>query len=183
MFPTGSQRPKERGRNHAKTIDRCRIAIRLEIRNMGITDSDIADHIGLKPARYAMLKRTKIYQTLRRQALTGITSSLEQDISENYDINRERLNSGVPVALEGLLALAAQNDDKSIKLKAATEILDRHGYYAKVTRIGTPTKEQGASADKSDQDVANELIAAQQKNGENVEKQVDIDSPGPDKIM
>jgi hypothetical protein len=149
----------QKGKHHNRTIDRIKMACRLEVGNFGMSDADIARHIGMSQTSYSILKRTQAYQSLKTQFLTGVLSTLDADIVENIPIQRKILSTGVPVALENLLALASQKVDKKLQFEASKEILDRHGAHAKVSRIGAPTIEQGVGNSK-DADIANEVISA-----------------------
>lgn len=159
-FPMGHRR-KQKGVLTDKTRTRIEIAIRLEMQNLGLTDSEIANQIGIKPMSFARLKKTPVYQQLRTQFRTGILANVDAGIYSDYNKNRDRLDRAVPMALEKLIQLATKPtaDDKT-QLAAATEILDRHGRFAKVSRTGAPTAEQGGAAKEEDNKVANELISA-----------------------
>ena len=147
----------QKGKHHVRTIDRIRVICRLEIGNFGMSSAEIAKHVGMSLTSYSILKKTKIYQAIKNQYLTGVLSELDQDIVENIPIQRKILSQGVPVALENLLALASQKVDKKLQFEASKEILDRHGAHAKVSRIGAPTIEQGVGNPK-DAAVADEVI-------------------------
>ena len=160
-FPQGHRR-KQKGVLTAKTRLRIEMAIRLEMSNLGLTDSQIAQHIGIKPMSYARIKKLPVYIQLRSQFTTGFLSAADQDIYDSYKINREKLEMAVPTALENLYRLAAQKNDQKIALAASCEILDRHGKFAKVSRTGAPTQEQGGAASSDDNEVAKELLSALQ---------------------
>jgi len=131
------------------------------MQNLGLTDSEIAAQVGIKPLSFARLKRTPFYQQLRTQFRTGILAEVDKNIYNDYNKNRDRLERAVPMALEKLVALASKpTADDKVQLAAATEILDRHGRFAKVSRTGAPTPEQGGAAKEDDNAIANELIAA-----------------------
>lgn len=148
-----------KGRPHSKTFDRMRIAIRLQLRNLGLTNNEIAAHIGISPTAFSILQKTSHYKILKNQYLTGILSDLDSDIEASLKLGQKTLNQAVPKALENLYALACQTADPKLQLQASTEILDRHGRFAKVSRIGLPTQDQGESASVVDNDVANALVA------------------------
>jgi hypothetical protein len=148
-----------KGKHHSKTVDKIRIACRLEMLNLGLKDKDIATHIGMSQTSYSLLKKTKIYQQLHTQFLTGVLSVADADIVDNLPLQRRILSHAVPSALENLVALATQRIDKKMQFEASKEILDRHGSFAKVSRIGLPTLEQGVGSER-DQEVASELISA-----------------------
>ena len=73
---------------------------------------------------------------------------------------REKLNRAVPVAIENLMALALQTSNGKLRLEASREILDRHGHFSKVSRIGVPTEDQGGIGDSIDNEVATNLIGS-----------------------
>ena len=148
-----------KGKHHSKTVDKIRIACRIEMLNLGLKDKEIASHIGMSQTSYSLLKKTKIYQQLHNQYLTGILSVADEDVVDNLPLQRRILSSAVPSALENLLALATQKIDRKLQFEASKEILDRHGAFAKVSRIGLPTQEQNSN-NKQDDAVASELINA-----------------------
>ena len=151
-----------KGKHHPKTRLKIEMACRLEIMNLGLQDSEIARQVGMSQTSYSILKKTKLYQVIRTQFLSGVLSEADREVAVSLEYQREKLAAAVPIALENLVQLAAQKLDKNLQFKASTEILDRHGYHAKVTRIGAPTKEQGAGELK-DNELAAELINASAK--------------------
>lgn len=148
-----------KGKHHHKTILKIKMACRLEMLNLGLKDSQIAQHIGMSLTSYSLLKKTKLFQQLHNQFLTNILSSADKDIVDSFELQREVLKQAVPVALENLYNLASQKVDRKLQFQASLEILDRHGAHAKVSRIGLPTSEQGVGTAK-DAELAQELIQA-----------------------
>jgi len=149
-----------KGKPHYKTIDRCRIAVRLELLNIGLTANDIAAHLGMTASSYSLLKRTQVYKILKQQYFTGVLSHLDQDIIGNTEQLRKTLQAGVPIALENLVHFALRRDNARICMEATKEILNRDGHFAAVTRIGLPTSEQGGFTSKQDEETAGELLQA-----------------------
>lgn len=170
-----------KGKHHSKTIDKIRIACRLELLNLGLQDKQIAAYIGMSQTSYSLLKKTKLYQALHLQYLTGVLSNADEEVTNNFDYQRKILARGVPIALENLLRAASQRVDAKLNFEASKELLDRHGVHAKVSRIGLPTPEQDV-ATKKDNEVAQEVLAAyaKAKAGEAVPvepPEITIDSP------
>ena len=168
-----------KGKHHSKTIDKIRIACRLELLNLGIRDQEIAAYIGMSSSSYSLLKKTKIYQALHLQYLTGVLSEADSEISQSFEYQRKMLARAVPTALENLLRAATQRLDAKLNFEASKELLDRHGVHAKVSRIGLPNVEQDAATAK-DNEVAQEILQAFAKAKTPLpvdESQVSIDSP------
>lgn len=168
-----------KGKHHSKTVDKIRIACRLELLNLGIRDQEIATYIGMSQTSYSLLKKTKIYQQLHLQYLTGVLSNADQEITDNFQYQRQILARGVPIALENLLRLASQRVDSKLNFEASKELLDRHGVHAKVSRIGLPNIEQDASTPK-DNEVAQEVLQALAKSraaSKEQQPEITIDSP------
>lgn len=167
-----------KGKHHSKTIDKIRIACRLEMLNLGLRDQEIAAHIGMSITSYSLLKKTEAYKVIHNQYLTGVLSQADSEVATSFAHQREILAKSVPVALENLLALATQRVDNKLRFEASKEILDRHGAHAKVSRIGLPTPEQqvGTPADDA---IAAELVAAFQKSKQTqpTAEEIDINSP------
>lgn len=173
-MPGGSNK----GRPHERTKDRIKIAVRLELRNLGMSSSEIAEFIGISGTAFSILKKTSHYRIIKNQMMTGVLSEMDNQVAESLDLNSKTLRSGVPIALENLLALASgtfkgQPVDVKVMKDASESILDRDGRFAKVSRIGAPSKEQGGFADGVDQEVAGELINALA----NGKKKVNIETP------
>lgn len=143
---------------HQKTLTKAEIAVRIEMLNLGYTDAMIAMHIGMTAGAYAMLKRTTAYKQIYSKHATGIVNNLSEDVETLYRQNRQILESSVPIALQNLAHLASQKLDKKLQLEASKEILDRHGKFGKVSRMGLATAEQGGFADPKDNAVAQELF-------------------------
>lgn len=148
-----------KGKHHSKTVDKIRIACRLELMNLGIRDQEIATYIGMSSTSYSLLKKTKIWQTLHLQYLTGVLSDADSEVTQSFEYQRKMLSRAVPAALENLLRAATQRMDAKLNFEASKEILDRHGVHAKVSRIGLPNQEQDASTTK-DNEVAQEVLQA-----------------------
>lgn len=184
MFPPNMPRPGRKKRLHDRTKFRAEMAIRLELSNLGMKDAEIARHIGMTSTGYSLLKKTQYYINTRNTMISGILSDADADLYKNYHVMRTKLDMGVPIALENLIQAATQKLDTKLKFKASLEILDRHGRFSKVTRIGLPTGDQGNAASVKDQEVADDLIhelasaAGVDKNSKVVLKEPDIhDSP------
>jgi hypothetical protein len=151
-----------KGKHHSKTVDKIRIACRLELLNLGIRDQEIAAYIGMSSTSYSLLKKTKVYQKLHLQYLTGVLSDADIEITNNFQHQRAILARGVPIALENLLRAASQRVDSKLNFEASKELLDRHGVHAKVSRIGLPNLEQDVATPK-DNEVAQEILQAYAK--------------------
>lgn len=127
---------------------------------------------------YSLLKKTKIWQQLHLQYLTGVLSEADSEIATSFAHQRQVLARAVPMALENLLRAAQQRVDSKLNFEASKELLDRHGVHAKVSRIGLPNVEQDAAAPK-DNEVAQEVMQAfaKAKAVEVEQPEVTIDSP------
>lgn len=144
---------------YSKARWRAETAIRLEIANPHLTDAEIASHIGLTPAGYAMLKMRPTYKTLKQQYTTGILSSVDVKIADDYSSLMERHRKQVPIALQKLYDLVGSRDEK-IQMRAVEQVLNRDGRFAEVSRIGMATPDQGGFVGAADANVANNLIQA-----------------------
>jgi hypothetical protein len=168
-----------KGKHHSKTIDKIRIACRLEMLNLGIRDQEIAAYLGMSKTSYSLLKKTKIYQQLHLQYLTGVLSDADTEVTNNFEYQRRILARGVPIALENLLRAASQRVDSKLNFEASKELLDRHGVHAKVSRIGLPTIDQDVATAK-DNEVAQEVLQALAKSKAapaEAPAEITIDSP------
>lgn len=151
---------KIKNRKHQKTLDRIELAVRLEFMNLGFTDPQIAQHLGMNVGAFNMLKRTLEYKRVHTEYLSGVCANLDSKVDETFALGRSILNSGVPIALRNLVLNASQKIDKKLQMEASKELLDRHGMFSKVSRLGLPTKEQDQGINAKDSEVANALVAA-----------------------
>ncbi len=92
-----------------------------------------------------------------------ILTVLDQNIRKNYDLSQKTLEFAVPVAMQGLVKQALTAKDERVKNKAFNDILDRDGRFAKVSRIGLPTSEQGGVAEDKDNKAVLEMLQAMQQ--------------------
>jgi|SRR5579859_26368 len=155
--PKGAGGPR---RPHQKTYDRIHLAVRLELRNMGLSSGEIAKTIGISQTAYSILKKTAHYQNIKAQYMTGVLSQLDDGVSDTYEVGRKYLEVGVPIAFQNLLKMAMDETNKRLQLKASLEILDREGRHAKVSRVGVASPEQNAAATNEDNEMAKALLAA-----------------------
>lgn len=103
----------------------------------------IAQMCGLNIQRFSVLKASPYYRRIHQAYTTGILTDLDTLVKQNYEISKSTLDMGVPIAMQALFKQAMQEKDLRVQNKAANDILDRHGRFAKVTRVGLPTDEQG----------------------------------------
>jgi hypothetical protein len=99
--------------------------------------------------------------------MTGLLTNFDTKIKNGYNISQETLEFAVPIAMQGLVKQALTAKDERVKNKAFNDILDRDGRFAKVSRIGTPTAEQGGIADDKDNRAVLEMINALKNNHPN----------------
>ena len=172
------------GGKNPKALMRMEAAIRMEFTNLGLTDAQIAFNIGLTPSGYAQMKLRPEYKRLRDQITTGVVGFLDQEMYGDIKFQRQYIRRLVPVALEGLAQAALQRNNAKLRLDACREILDRDGNFAKVSRIGLPSEDQGGVASAKDNEIAAALVgalrsvASEQKSAEE-SKTPDINSAPP----
>jgi hypothetical protein len=149
-------------KHHARTIDKMHLLIRLELANPLLNTTEIAKLAGVPLGRYATFKKQPLYIQLHNQYLTGVITRLDKKVDHNLNLTQETLKFAVPIAMQAILKQAMQEKDLRIQNKACNDILDRDGHFAKVSRIGLATKDQGGAVAVEDKDntVAQELIAA-----------------------
>jgi len=152
-----------KGKPHIRTIQKARIAVRLEMRNLGIPLQDIAAFIGISPSAFSILRKTNLYKILKNQYQSGILSFLDADLADNLDEDLHALKLGRKISIENLLYFASRRDEPKYCMEATKEILNREGNFAAVSRIGLPTKDQGGITNKEDEQMALELLAALSK--------------------
>jgi len=135
-------------------------AVRLEA--LGKTDAEIAFHLSMSQAGLAQLKRDPQYSQIRTRVATGVISEADSELSNDLKLQRQRVRDLVPLALDALYD-AVTCTDRKIKLSAASQILNRDGRLAEVSRIGLPTEDQGGAGNITDHQTAADLVAALEK--------------------
>jgi hypothetical protein len=151
---------------HSRTIDKINLLIRMELAYPTYSSTLIAQMCGINIQRFSVLKASPYYRRIHQAYTTGILADLDILVKQNYEISKGTLDMGVPIAMQALFKQAMQEKDLRVQNKAANDILDRHGRFAKVTRLGLATAEQGGVAEvKDDKAVADMLNAL--KNGTN----------------
>lgn len=158
-----------------KRLIRIEKAVRLEA--CLYTDAEIAQHLNLTPAGLAQVKLDPDYDSVRRRIRDGIASETDNIISREGDYVRDRIREMVPAALDSLYKAAISNNEH-IRLRAATQILNRDGRVAEVSRIGLPTEDQGGAGTKIDDDIAAALTGIMKLQKEREEKEQQIDAFG-----
>lgn len=147
-----------------KTAVRIEKAVQLEA--SGLPDADICLMLGLTPAGLTTMKRSPAYQAVRIRIKTGIVSQLEQGLAEEQEYLKTKVKEAVPAALQ-VLVDNLKNPDPKVRHNAATDLLDRDGHFAKVSRIGLPTDEQGGSGvDTTNADALIDLLKGVNNGGE-----------------
>lgn len=147
-------------KHHTRTIDRIHLLVRLELANPMLSSTDIAKLCGLSIFRFSILKRSPYYQQVHNQYMTGICTDLDVAVKENLNMTQKTLDMAVPVAMQNLFKQAMQEKDLRVQNKACNDLLDRHGRFAKVTRVGLPTAEQGGVAEDKDNKAVNDMLKA-----------------------
>lgn len=158
-----------------KRLIRMEKAARLEA--LLYTDAEIAQHLNLTPAGLAQVKLDPDYESVRRRLKDGIASETDNIIAREGEYVRDRIRDMVPAALDSLYRAAISNNEH-IRLRAATQILNRDGRVAEVSRIGLPTEDQGGAGTKIDDDIASALIsvAKLQRDREEKERQIEAEN-------
>lgn len=147
---------------HHRTIDKMHIIVRAELANPLLSTVDLGALIGLSVVRLNTIRNLPLYRQIKNQYMTGtILRPLDQKVEKRYDVAKDTLSFAVPMAMQTLVQQALSAKDERVKNKACNDILDRDGRFAKVTRIGAPTKEQdpGKVQDRDSKDIA-EMQAA-----------------------
>lgn len=147
-------------KHRQRTIDKINLLVRLELDNPHLNSTDIAKLCGLSIQRFSILKSSPLYIQIHNQYMTGLLTNLDTNIKNSYDLSQKTLEFGVPIAIQGLVKQALTAKDERVKNKAFNDILDRDGRFAKVSRIGLPTTEQGGIAEDKDNKAVAEMLQA-----------------------
>jgi hypothetical protein len=149
-----------RGKKNQRTVDRIHLLVRLEKANPMLSLGEVARLAGVKPNHYAIIRASPLYQHVNNQYTTGLLTDIDKQARQNFNLSQETLNFAVPVALQTLVQQAMASKDERVKNKACNDLLDRHGHFAKVTRHGLATTEQGGAAGVGDDEAAAALLKA-----------------------
>ena len=149
-------------KHHQRTIDKINLLVRLELANPQFNATQIAELLGIGIVRYSILKNSPTYRAIHNQYMTGVLNKLDTKVDSTLKNTQDTLSFAVPLAMEALLKQALQTKDLRVQNKACNDILDRDGHFAKVTRVGLATGEQGGvgAANERDNKTAAELLKA-----------------------
>ncbi len=115
----------------------------IRLQQAGYKDTEICTTLGVSQSQVSTWKRTTEYLELKAQITDAIVSHLDEEIMD-LDTQRLRVRGNlVPAAINALADLVAQKRDESLRLRAAQDILDRDGSFAKVQKasVSVETKE------------------------------------------
>lgn len=146
--------------HHNRTLTLIDLLVRLELANPTLNFVELATLADIKPGRYLWLRKLAAYSRVKQSYTTGIISNLDEVVQKKLNLTQTTLDFAVPMAMQALVQQALSSKDERVKNKAANDILDRHGHFAKVSRVGAPTEEQGGVATDADQEVADKLAEA-----------------------
>jgi len=132
-------------------------------------DAEIAQFLDMTVAGLAQLKADPEYAIVRMEVLTGVVSTVQEEMIASMEYKHERMRAMIPQALQNLYDLA-RSSNENVKLKATAEILDREGTMAKVSRIGLATQDQGGVGTVLDDEIASNLLGIQKIQAERAEK-------------
>jgi hypothetical protein len=123
-----------------------------------LPDQTIADSLGMSYAGLAQLKQDPDYNAVRARVKNTAIGAFDVDLIDDIKYQHEQLRAMVPQALQNLFKLATESKNEKTIMAASTEILDREGHLAKVSRIGLATDQQGSVANQKDDEIANSLL-------------------------
>lgn len=142
-----------------RTFSRMERIARLSQR--GWKDVEIAAYLGVTPQTIGLDKKSPDYIAIELRVTQGVITELDEELSQGEFLRNKLKKTLVPAALE---ALADAVLDKRVALKtrleAASEILDREGTFAKVSRVGISGDQQGGLITDSDENIADALASA-----------------------
>jgi hypothetical protein len=150
---------RKRG-THSRTLEKINIIIRLRLANPAMTLTDIAKLVGLSPVRMSIVMKSPEYNRLSNHYLTGIYHGLDQQVKSQLHGAGETLKLAVPVAMSELLKEVLHAKDERVRNKAANDILDRDGHFAKVSRVGVSVETDPSAINKKDQEMAGVFLKA-----------------------
>ena len=151
---------KHSKRPHLRTLDKINLLIRMELDNPLLSSTQIAELCGLTIQRFSVLKSSPYYSKIHNQYMTGLVTDLDSNIKKRYAESQQTLQFAVPVAMQVLLKQALQTKDERVRNKAANDILDRDGRFAKATRQTLDIHSSNTIAESKDNDAVLELIKA-----------------------
>lgn len=141
------------------TIQKMHMIVRLRQAYPALTLGEIGKLVGLSQWRMHVISSTPIYQQIQSQYITGLVTSLDTKVKDRYGLVQETLEFAVPIAMQNLLQQAMQDKDKKLQNKACNDLLDRHGRFAKVSRMDVKN-ESTVAGEVSDNEAAMLLVKA-----------------------
>jgi hypothetical protein len=105
----------------------------MEVR--GIGDQEIATIMSITVVRVNQIKSTPEYLAIRAQLFTGYVADINLGVKKTTEDFVEEMEDLVPAALVALRDTLAQKANPNLRLKAATEILDRNSQLGKISRV------------------------------------------------
>lgn len=151
-------------KHRLRTMDKMHLLIRAELANPMMSSTEVAALCGLSIWKFSVLKATPMYRQLHNTYMTGLLSSYDNKVNDAVGLTQETMNLAIPVAMQKLVAQMIQDKDMKIQNKACNDLLDRHGRFAKVKRVGAPTDEQGRGiAEDKDNKAVSEMLKMLEK--------------------
>lgn len=152
-------RPKGASTNDERVRYRMERIVRLSLR--GWKDVEIAKYLGVTPQTVQNDKNNPEFPAIELRISQGVIGDLDNQLAEGDYFKKYTRKVLLPAAFEALAdAVLDKRVSLTTRLKAATEILDRDGQFAKVSRVGLSGSEQGGLVSGDDNSMADALIAA-----------------------
>jgi hypothetical protein len=107
--------------------------VRLSLDPAGYTNEQIANHLGCDKQTVVIVRQLPEYHAKMIEVQSGVTSLYDQDLRTDTENARAELASMVPSAMM-VIRNALLSKSENIRLKAATEVFDREGAFAKVSK-------------------------------------------------
>lgn len=99
----------------------------------GYTNEQIGNMLHCTAQTIVLIKQTPQFHAKMLEVVSGVTSDWDLDLRMDQENSRQELKSMVPSALMEIRNALLSNNPNT-RLKAATEIMDREGTHAKVSK-------------------------------------------------
>lgn len=128
---------------------------RLSLDPAGYTNEQIGNHLGCTAQTIVIIRQLPEYQAKMLELSSGVVSMYDQQLREETENARAELRSMVPSAMM-VIRNALLSKNEAMRFKAATEVMDREGNLAKVSKTSVSLEKNPDM--RVDPDVAQNLM-------------------------
>lgn len=107
---------------------------RLTLDPSGFNNDQIANHLGIHRQTVVYIRQLPAFHAKIAELQSGVLSHYDADLRSNIDNARQELRDMIPLALNVIRDAAMGKKGHALQFKAATEIMNREGNLAPVSK-------------------------------------------------